>query len=759
MDNRTLQYWGEFRSKGGTLWRVEIWRNGIHAVRQKPLTFPYDTPLEIEWSSTDKIKPVQTSSATLTLVSEGDRDFLDLYSIEVGSVALMVFRNPTPQEYGYLAADHSSLYWCGTLDTELYEEPFSEKNDYEVTLTFSDFAILNRLNYQEKNRLWQVERIIQNCLQKAQALPLNPNATKEKYCERCISTKRGENVAMFADYILEDNFYDEKGKPCTYMEVLEGVLQPYALRVIQKEGKYIVYDLNALYEGDALTPPVKDVVWAGTDASLSVDKVYNNVKLTFSPYEITELAKPEIKMDPYASILTKKVDVAQGGTVGFEFYWGEEGGSGIEKGEQSKYFTIIPLADGDDSTGILWSYFTGTNSSIDLNWKPSVENKYYTGYSSINNGKLPVVMRTKSVYLPRYEKDNPIDKVLQITLPLLFDARYNPYVEASEDNQQGNYDIIQHQCNYAYIPAELELIHEDGRVTHHYDNSTYYSAGKFKNGRCGEWKENAPAKEGRFLLSYYNSTKEHVDNSGLGGWQENRQTCYPSGFPLPGSFMKRLKGESVAIPPGTGFLRLTIYAGIYLYKAATRWNSHSNEEQEASYQLNFETPIHRWWAYKAPKIELCNTSRKDIETADIEMSAFLNEAAKDELEINTIVGTQRRDSSGRPSTLFTGLGLLRNQQSRPLPYQQKDEYVRAGKRNWHLEHLLMNTIYSQYAKRHLILSGTVELLPEFGLFSDRNEKGKYLLTSEVQNLSEDESKISMVQVSPETYVGVEYVNE
>ncbi len=59
-----------------------------------------EEPLEIEWTETDKLEPVLSSNATLQLYSDGDRQFIDLYTIEAGSVRMDVYRN-------------GELYWSG----------------------------------------------------------------------------------------------------------------------------------------------------------------------------------------------------------------------------------------------------------------------------------------------------------------------------------------------------------------------------------------------------------------------------------------------------------------------------------------------------------------------------------------------------------------------------------------------------------------------------------------------------------------------
>ena len=132
---KQLRYQGEFFSVAGVLWRVEIWQDAdtpYPVVGE--LRFPSDTPLSFEWFETDKLEPVQGSGATLQIVSKVDRQYKDMYTVEAGSIRMDAYRNDV-------------LYWSGTLDTETYEEPFSYDNEYEVKLTFSDFSLLDRMNF------------------------------------------------------------------------------------------------------------------------------------------------------------------------------------------------------------------------------------------------------------------------------------------------------------------------------------------------------------------------------------------------------------------------------------------------------------------------------------------------------------------------------------------------------------------------------------------------------------------------------------
>ena len=104
------RYTGGFYSVANTLYRVEIWQEGYGGAATG-VAFG-ESPVTIEWQEVDKLEPVMSSSAKLQLFSDSDRQFVDLYTIKAGSVRMDVYRS-------------ESLYWSGTLDPELYEEPFA----------------------------------------------------------------------------------------------------------------------------------------------------------------------------------------------------------------------------------------------------------------------------------------------------------------------------------------------------------------------------------------------------------------------------------------------------------------------------------------------------------------------------------------------------------------------------------------------------------------------------------------------------------
>ena len=127
------RYFGQFKDNKQVLYEVQIWQESDSAFTVEEITLR-DGALRIEWGKKDKLDPIRTSGATLNILCQSDRKFIDLYTVAVGTVRLDVYRA-------------ESLYWSGTISTESYEEPYYTSKGYAVTLTFSDFNILDRIKY------------------------------------------------------------------------------------------------------------------------------------------------------------------------------------------------------------------------------------------------------------------------------------------------------------------------------------------------------------------------------------------------------------------------------------------------------------------------------------------------------------------------------------------------------------------------------------------------------------------------------------
>ena len=85
------------------------------------------------------------------------------------------------------------------------------------------------------------------------------------------------------------------------------------------------------------------------------------------------------------------------------------------------------------------------------------------------------------------------------------------------------------------------------------------------------------------------------------------------------------------------------------------------------------------------------------------------------------------------------------------------ELVRAGRID-HPEHLLIGTLYSQYADRMTILKGDAFIDSEgLNLYSDSAQDAncRFMIRAESQNIIEDISEVTFVEVRPDESMGKE----
>ena len=668
-----IKYTGGFTSVAGVKWSFEIWQNSINAITPREIAVGAE-PLIIEWGEIDKITPVQSSCATLALFADNDREFIALYSIEVGIIRMDVFRN-------------KALYWSGTLDPELYEEPYSYKANYEVSLTFSDLAILDRLYWSDRKFI-TLNSLITQCL----ALSgVNYNNIIEH-----ISTSYSgvaSNQLTANTWLHNDNFYDEEGVAMTAREVLEGVLQPFALRLIQKNGSFVLYDLNAVS-----TLPATNTVWESNDATLGVDKVYNNVDINFSPYEREVLLDDKLDRDSLEVSYSASVRTADGKDTAFVIYYGDEA-EGINKDEIGRYFKITPRFSGDESEGV-------------------------DGYDIAGNANKVIMSATQQVYVNKANSSTRDPKsYLKLTVPILCDTRRNPFEEPTSEAEVDDYNAMKNNAKWAYIYFRATLKNEHGEILYHYNTYPTFNSGAI--GEEGTWNAGDGSGVPWATLCYYADDRDK--ETGLGGWKDNRQTIGRSSNELPPIYKKRGSGEFIPYPPVSGWVDIEIYGGIQIY---------------SSLYTQHEYP-YKWLLYKGVKLSVVDYYGNEIEAKGITHSAHINKLAKEAISIDTILGT-----SSDP--LDTAVGLI---------YNNKRDVVsaltRAGRTD-ELERLLIGTVYSNYASRHTTLSGTVLLNPDFTVYAENNTAGTFITLGETQNIQSDESEIKIVQFAPDTFKGIEF---
>ena len=752
---------GYFVSRDDIRWTVTILQDlEVAPESVGNLEFPDEEPLIIEWGETSKEDVICGSTAILKVISPGDRTYASLYTVRAGSIGIRVEREGQP-------------YWKGTLDPEFYEEAYTDNEDYEVELTFSDFGIFERLKYCMTG-MQTLDAILANALTRAH---IDENVNSEWVSTQL--TPGSGRMALGDISIRSDNFTDEDGEVSNMKDVIIGTMQPLGLRMIQRNGTVFVYDLNGIYRNAG----TEKIEWHDEDQVMSVDKVANNAKVTFSPYSSSELLDGSTEFggeyspesvnlqDPDADFFSYYPDMSdehlQNGSmdtylVNFTIFLSREGKGLAHIHDGARYFHILPLVGGpSECDGIAWGF----------RFEAQPDQHHFLSrhiLNAIGKAGSGEVMRTNRVYLPKLSTETASNYRVRLTLEMLLDPRYNPFSSAGEGNEKGNYDDIKVWTGWAFVPFSATIFGGDGTPLCHYENrlTARGAAPGYLGYTTGSW-ESGVGNFGDAFLEYYN-VDDLEEDTGIFGWKGNRHCIGRPDNPVRrgsgllgplvpvdvlgrpvifDSFKQMEDGEYMPYPPEGGYLEVSIYSGVncYDYGEATDFDTTQQWDLKELYGKI------RWLLYKAPKIELVKNNLKfEPEKADdVEYKGYINRDAKDELSIDTICGTMEEPAPTARGSYF-----------RTSDHAMIKELTREDRTN-QAEKLLIGTIYSQFAERHTKLEGTAFLLHgDLKLYTDGMQGvRKFLMLADCQDIGEGTSEIAIVEVSPDEYDAIEYEQE
>ena len=739
-----LRYQGSFLSKAGVVWDVQIYQeSSTPYATVGELEFPTDEPLVIEWADTGKEKTIVSSSATITIISPDDRRYIDLYTETPGNITVEVYCN-------------DALYWCGSLDPEQYEEPYERAWGYDVTLTFQDFGLLDRINFRGAG-LMTGQDILNDAITR---LSLDMMAVDTSLVSTYHEIAGQNRRIALADFSFRaDNFYDEDGEACTMEEVINGILTPLSLRIMQRGGKIWLYDINGL----AYYSTPRAIDWSGDSQTLGVDRVFNNIRITFSPYASGKLMSPdEVKYtgedDP------DKVNLASNDPPSDGNYWsyfpdygnttlhditrssftihiGEgKGLAATHNYRLGDYFKIIAQGGGSDAEGVMWGFYTGGHEALKTGLPVKVGRDW--------NWNGITIMRTRRVYLGPCASADAARWMLRLKVEALFDMRYNPFTEPSVKNEEGNCKDAAEYINHFYVPCLIRLwdAEEGGSVLLTYNNRAVADqTGRlddqvFMTETRGEWSSTpwsgAPDSIPSYLTWYDETTetgRDRRDTTGIQGWQGNRQCIGTREGYLSAELARIPDGQYIPYPTSGGWLDITIISG---FKAFSPGSKGLGDETERLSEL-------RWMLFKGPSLEVVGSgmSHELADSDDVEHLAWVNASAKEELSIDTICGTTER-------SIVTARGTIRDNVS-----GGELRYLRRMGRTLRPEQLLLGTLYSQFAERHTKLSGEAAI-DNGGLcaFTERMQgETLFMMTGERQNCIDDTTEATLIEVSPDEY--------
>lgn len=725
-----LNYSGEFISVSGVVWRVDI-LTATPLSELKSLNFDAN-PLQIEWPEESKEEPLCGSVATLNIISPSDREYVGLYTEDHMGVRMNVYRGGV-------------LYWCGYMDPEFYEEPYVSDKGYVVTLTFSDLGVLERNQYNLTGHI-----VLSDLLQTLLISDVDIDCS-------LISGSAGEDTLMSLS-VDSYNFYDEDGVGMSYREVLRGVLQPLALRIVQRSGKIWLYDLNAV----SATENRILIDWQGTNQRLGTDKVYNNVKITWSPYVLNELGTQQCwtqdsdftdselsqaleyarpvhtsdNVDLYAYHYNQNSSEWNNTDFGFALLTSREGHGATLNSMGVAFYKIVPGEDGSESEGIAikWSY-AGKNEKGNLVWYGTGLSPNFTRDGQYTYTPQPAVTFS-GVHLPKITED---DVELRISINMLMDPRYNPFEQAPDTGivaSKEAVDLYDWVANLVYVPVSIKFRPEGS------DKIYVWQHGRIKNDITpmkslsetkGEWVEYKSEHVYGYLCWY------ELDREGPGimGWKKNRPAIDPHGKDISFALKNAGYGQIIPYPPESGGdLWVEVLPTPWMVKDAIPNSLNMYMDQNEQYAAN----LAKWILMEPPTISIERASiRRDISGEDVEYAAVLNSKAKETLSIDTICGTAQ-------GGVLLARGAYRHSNGR-----QVQEITRAG-RTSQAENLWINTLYSQFASRHAKLQGTAAMHGEgVCAYLDSAHEGIFMMTGAVENLREDTVEGTYVEVSPDEY--------
>lgn len=747
-----LRYRGEFLSVGGITWRADIMQeSNTHFAPVGELSFDAAEPIVIEWGAKSKEAVICGSTATIKIISPGDRTFEDLYSIEAGRVRLDVYRN-------------DFLYWSGCIDTEFYEEPYESLKGYTVSLSFTDFGVLDRLKYSLSD-MRTLKEVLDFSIGRSGILCGGID-------ENLISTSltpAGSPLKLSDIKVRSDNFYDEEGEAKTLAEVVEGVLQPLALRMVQRAGKVYIYDINALYTKGS----TRHIHWTGDHQTMGVDKVFNNVKITWSPYAQSGNLYPEKCWgDIETSANLTALDNLEGGSkngakyftyhyhptpinwndqtdTGFTFWVSKEGKNAILK-KKAHFFRIVPQYDGTESEGIAIHW--ATVKKITTPKRYSLDVKDYGCDMSVLKGDPNdvggMIFKTEPIWLPPVEQ--PENLSIRIAFDMLLDPRFNPF-EAAEDYdtsflQKKWYEDFNTYATFVYVPVSIKFKPEGSSTVYVWDNRGVVTKPFMFDGitslneTFGEWVIADEISISNWGYLCYYEAKDRAGTCGVLGWKKNRPAINPHLYDTLSALEQAEAGQYIPYPTAGihgGKMWIEVRSGWYIAKGGT---SDFSPEQNV---LNSMWSRITWLLMKLPEIEIMNSRQIDkcIDTDDVEYKSEINSAAKESISIDTICGT----SAG-------GVPTARGAYFNAVTGKQITHLTRAG-RTTQAEDLLIGTLYSQFAQRRTALSGEASLMyTPLAAYIERNQEDKlFIAIEDVQDLRADSSFAHYVEIRPDEY--------
>lgn len=628
-----IKYYHDFIGADDVVNRFEILQNSSTTPKQieaSPEVF------SLEYLEVKKLEPVQGSQATLHLISESNFQFLDLHTDDMQGYMIKFYRA-------------GELYWIGYLDSELYNENLTDCAPYPVEFSGADFNIWERLKFRDENEktyndiasfLTQLKRCFNKLGLPFQKLYIGCSTIPEGVAMNTTET------ALHALYIQSANFYDEDKEPMSCREVVESILQPLGLMMVQRDASVYIYDLNTIksggvmkcynfdtlsYIGDTavnvLLGDIGEIGTMSTDASLSFEEMINNVTITCSLYgqadvvdvSVKEANLSDLKSESESNVLIKRFysKCTDWNAPEYVFYKSKE-----------------------------------TNSTL-LGAKLT-----YSGGTEKNN----FVFQNVNAYMASQRND------------IYLCLKCNAYVNTKNNPLDSNEKVNAPESSRRMIIYCKVLLTFNGQDLMYYNGV--------------QWKDIQQGKDPEYTTLVFLNSGNWKDSRILNTWLTNSNVYWP-GMTIPNTIIDREKdfqaGRKIPLPPKSGCIKVIIdYAKIDENSDLPNIFKDVKDLLIDKVSLTFE-----------------DADGKGISTDDYEFNSYINKKVKADYEEVTL-----KCISANEDKLPVGkANILRKVDDH---YEYQTAYTRAGQTNI-LERLLMCTIHSNFTTKNKVISVDIKM--------------------------------------------------
>lgn len=399
------RWFAEAKSLNDETYRLEIQYltdEEAHSPQAEEVTLSANG-LQLSKSRDSLLSPIVEGKLKIELISERDRQFIDLFAYDEGDIRAALYRK------GGKDTDFHP-FWLGILDPETWAEPYDREDRYITSYSFSDFSILKRvraggcaLSYLD---------FLYRCSERGlgEVLPIHFDTSTylltTEYNNNYISSElvKSENSTLsVSDYITKvgtsnvgeysyqdlaikdiDGFdtlkevaqridiedlipkeeinlstafnllsvsemaiiEDKKGDDNEYItmyELLSRILSPFGATIEQRCGYLQITDLAFLYDhlDDAVV-----LMPSSTGSSIETDRVYKSVEITIPDKGKQELYNEDVRLseDNSAEITIFRVDT-KSVAPSFRFRFEPHSSHRFVK------YSIDPITEGEKSCG------------------------------------------------------------------------------------------------------------------------------------------------------------------------------------------------------------------------------------------------------------------------------------------------------------------------------------------------------------------------------------------------------------------------